>query len=298
VKQDPDTRAIISADQSLPYGRVMHLIDLVKGEGIAKFALNIEKDAQAASPTAVSEAVLIAPESAPGPRALGIRRSVARGARRGPGLADGAPGARRPRRRLTELVMIEVERPAPPPASEAKPEPPSPSLRGPQAVQPKLDPRCCAASAERHGTGGQARRAAAGGRGPHAAVHHDRRAASTRRWATRSPASRRSKAVDPASVKPIPVPLYELDSQPTVIGDVRIPYPEDARSRGVEGTVVLSVLVDETGQVRAVKVVSGPGSGLDQAAAKAVERIRFRPAIRKGKPVPAQITYRYTFLLD
>jgi biopolymer transport protein ExbD len=50
VKQDPDTRAIISADQSLAYGRVMHLIDLVKGEGVAKFALNIEKDAQAASP--------------------------------------------------------------------------------------------------------------------------------------------------------------------------------------------------------------------------------------------------------
>ena len=50
VKQDPETRAIISADQSLPYGRVMHLIDLVKGEGIARFALNIEKDAQAASP--------------------------------------------------------------------------------------------------------------------------------------------------------------------------------------------------------------------------------------------------------
>jgi biopolymer transport protein ExbD len=50
VKQDPDTRAIISADQSLPYGRVMHLIDVVKGEGVAKFALNIEKDAQAASP--------------------------------------------------------------------------------------------------------------------------------------------------------------------------------------------------------------------------------------------------------
>src|SRR5262249_10805282 len=50
VKQDPDTRAIISADQSLPYGRVMHLIDLVKGEGVARFALNIEKDAQAAAP--------------------------------------------------------------------------------------------------------------------------------------------------------------------------------------------------------------------------------------------------------
>ena len=106
------------------------------------------------------------------------------------------------------------------------------------------------------------------------------------------------KATNPANVAPLPVPLYELDSQPTVIGDVRISYPEDARSRGIEGTVVLSVLVDETGTVRAVKVISGPGAGLDQAAAKAVERIRFRPAVRKGQPVTAQITYRYTFLLD
>jgi biopolymer transport protein ExbD len=45
VGKDANVRAIISADQSLAYGRVMHLIDVVKGQGIAKFALNIEKDA-------------------------------------------------------------------------------------------------------------------------------------------------------------------------------------------------------------------------------------------------------------
>ena len=53
VGKDKDTRAIISADQSLAYGRVMRLIDVVKGQGIAKFALNIEKDVaatQAAAP--------------------------------------------------------------------------------------------------------------------------------------------------------------------------------------------------------------------------------------------------------
>jgi len=49
VLKDKESRAIISADQSLPYGQVMRLIDLVKGEGIAKFALNIQKDASAAS---------------------------------------------------------------------------------------------------------------------------------------------------------------------------------------------------------------------------------------------------------
>ena len=56
VTKDKDTRAIISADQSLPYGRVMHLIDVVKGQGIAKFALNIQKDAAPAPASAVPAA--------------------------------------------------------------------------------------------------------------------------------------------------------------------------------------------------------------------------------------------------
>ncbi|NVJ23260.1 biopolymer transporter ExbD [Myxococcus sp. AM011] len=51
VAKDKDTRAIISADQSIAYGQVMRLIDTVKGHGVAKFALNIEKDvAPAAAP--------------------------------------------------------------------------------------------------------------------------------------------------------------------------------------------------------------------------------------------------------
>jgi biopolymer transport protein TolR len=56
VQLDKDARAVISADQTLNYGKVMHLIDFVKGEGIAKFALNIQKDAVPAAP---------APEPAP-----------------------------------------------------------------------------------------------------------------------------------------------------------------------------------------------------------------------------------------
>jgi biopolymer transport protein TolR len=50
LKMDPETRAIISADQVISYGKVMHLIDVVKGQGISKFALNIQKDA-APAPT-------------------------------------------------------------------------------------------------------------------------------------------------------------------------------------------------------------------------------------------------------
>ena len=200
-----------------------------------------------------------------------------------------------PQKRATELVMVEVERPPPPPPPVAPPKPepvevtrppprrmafrrtePPPNDTPPE-VKPAEPPPVVVGLTLRSTT---------------TAGSFDAPVGNT--LAGKAP----DRATNPANVAPLPVPLYELDRQPTVIGDVRIPYPEDARSRGIEGTVVLSVLVDETGQVRAVKVVSGPGSGLDQAAAKAVERIRFRPAIRKGKPVPAQITYRYTFLLD
>lgn len=45
--QDNSIRAIISADQSLNYGKVMAIIDVVRASGISKFALNIQKEAVA-----------------------------------------------------------------------------------------------------------------------------------------------------------------------------------------------------------------------------------------------------------
>jgi len=201
------------------------------------------------------------------------------------------------KKRVTELVVVEVQRSPPPPAAATPPkpepvqvtrppprrmafrraEPPPPNDTPPPEAKPQQQPPVVVGLTLRSTT---------------TAGSFDAPVGNT--LAGKTP----DKATNPANVAPLPVPLYELDSQPTVIGDVRIPYPEDARSRGIEGTVVLAVLVDETGKVQTVKILSGPGAGLDQAAAKAVERIRFRPAMRKGQPVAAQITYRYTFLLD
>jgi biopolymer transport protein ExbD len=50
VAEDKDTRAIIAADRALSHGQVVELIDLVKSEGLTRFAINIEKDASAAAP--------------------------------------------------------------------------------------------------------------------------------------------------------------------------------------------------------------------------------------------------------
>ncbi len=44
VAKDRDARALISADKAALHGAVVHLIDIVKGDGITKFAINIEKE--------------------------------------------------------------------------------------------------------------------------------------------------------------------------------------------------------------------------------------------------------------
>jgi biopolymer transport protein ExbD len=42
LEKDQELQAVIAADKGLPYGAVMHLVDLVKSAGVHKFALNTD----------------------------------------------------------------------------------------------------------------------------------------------------------------------------------------------------------------------------------------------------------------
>lgn len=44
VAKDPDTRAVVSADRAALHGSVVRAIDLLKGAGVAKFAIHIERE--------------------------------------------------------------------------------------------------------------------------------------------------------------------------------------------------------------------------------------------------------------
>ncbi len=43
LARSPEARAIISADRAVSHGRVIELIDLVKGEGLTRFAIDVER---------------------------------------------------------------------------------------------------------------------------------------------------------------------------------------------------------------------------------------------------------------
>ena len=72
-------------------------------------------------------------------------------------------------------------------------------------------------------------------------------------------------------------------------------YPDELRSRGIEGHVELLVGVDEEGTVQGVKVLKPLHPYLDYAAVKALKLWKFEPVIQSGKPVPVVITVAVNF---
>lgn len=104
-------------------------------------------------------------------------------------------------------------------------------------------------------------------------------------------------ANDPDSI-PIPTDDYLVTSQPALLKDVKIPYPEEAKKAGVQGPVVMNLLIDKNGKVRDVQLVKGPGFGLNEAAQKAVLDFVFRPAKVNDQSVAVLIRYTYRFVLE
>lgn len=72
-------------------------------------------------------------------------------------------------------------------------------------------------------------------------------------------------------------PLYQVNPPPE--------YPRLARRRGLEGIVILEVLVDSTGKVANIRISASSGHRLlDQAAVKGVQGWRFTPGTISGRP--------------
>jgi TonB family protein len=73
-------------------------------------------------------------------------------------------------------------------------------------------------------------------------------------------------------------------------------YPADAKAAGVSGTVVLQAMIDATGAVKELQVISGPQM-LQQAALDAVQRWVYRPYLLNGEPVEVVTTVNVVFAL-
>jgi periplasmic protein TonB len=84
---------------------------------------------------------------------------------------------------------------------------------------------------------------------------------------------------------------------PQVVREVKADYTEDARRRGVEGEVLLEIVVRRDGSVGDVRLVNGLPDGLNDRAMAAVRQWRFSPARRLGQAVDVIVEVAVQFKL-
>jgi protein TonB len=84
---------------------------------------------------------------------------------------------------------------------------------------------------------------------------------------------------------------------PVPITRVEAEYTLEAHAAKYSGSVQVSLVVDQQGVPRDLKVVRAAGFGLDEKALEAVRKWTFRPGMKNGKPVavPAVVEVRFEF---
>lgn len=92
-------------------------------------------------------------------------------------------------------------------------------------------------------------------------------------------------------------PEGPIDTPVDILDKPRPEYTAEGRNLKLEGDVVLDVVFLSNGTLKVNRVISGLGHGLDEAAVRAAQKIRFKPAKREGQPVDFPARVRIEFRL-
>ncbi|MCH8557036.1 MAG: energy transducer TonB [Balneolia bacterium] len=95
----------------------------------------------------------------------------------------------------------------------------------------------------------------------------------------------------------------DLDSGPEMIGGLmamyaNLRYPDQARRSGIEGRVLVKVVVDPAGEIRWMGIERSSGNdALDKAAKTAFYQVEYNPGILNGEPVYGELIQPVIFRL-
>jgi TonB family protein len=94
-----------------------------------------------------------------------------------------------------------------------------------------------------------------------------------------------------------PIPVGGDVKSAQLLKSVPPNYPQFARTQRISGDVKIDALIDATGKVTTMKVVSGP-TLLHQAAMDALHQWKYQPATLDGKAVPMHLTVSIQFRMQ
>lgn len=112
--------------------------------------------------------------------------------------------------------------------------------------------------------------------------------------ATQSQTAAANKQASPASPRRVKVSPDAASA--LVVQKAPLSYPEAARAEGIQGQVVLAVVINYSGDVEEVSVVSGDPA-LTQGAVDAVKKWKYKPYLVEGSPVEMETQVTINFHL-
>jgi TonB family protein len=91
----------------------------------------------------------------------------------------------------------------------------------------------------------------------------------------------------------------DVPAQP--VGGIRalvsqLDYPQSLRRQNVRGTVRIRLSLDSNGRIESAQILQSANSTLDAIVLKAAQNTRWKPAMRKGKPVAWKFSFPVTFI--
>ncbi|GIV61724.1 MAG: hypothetical protein KatS3mg044_0590 [Rhodothermaceae bacterium] len=107
---------------------------------------------------------------------------------------------------------------------------------------------------------------------------------------------------DKAVAEEEPEIFVVVEEMPEIIGGTAkiyeyLEYPDIAKKAGLEGLVVVQIVVEPDGRPSNATIARSAGSVLDQAAIDAVMKLRFKPGKQRGVPVRVRMAIPIRFKL-
>lgn len=96
------------------------------------------------------------------------------------------------------------------------------------------------------------------------------------------------------------IPIFSIGkgvTPPRVVFQRDPEFSDLAREAKYQGTIIVMLIVDKTGQARNIRIVRPLGLGLDQKAVATISMWRFDPAKKNGEPVNVEIAVEVSFRL-
>jgi TonB family protein len=101
----------------------------------------------------------------------------------------------------------------------------------------------------------------------------------------------------PEEPKPRLVQTAAETTPVSILSKPKPQYTDEARRQKVEGEVLLQVVFGANGRLEVKSILKGLGHGLDEAAVRAAQQIRYTPAKRDGQAVDSEARLHIVFQL-